>query len=81
MKFMSIEIPELSKTELGLRRLLFYSHLHTCQTYSDDGEMQDSSCMIDFLRDDVEEIETRISERNWLRYTESSKGDDSEEHF
>ncbi len=40
-----------------LRKLLWLHHGHGVYLYGDDGEMQCSSCMIDFKRDPINKIE------------------------
>ncbi|MGD2065569.1 MAG: hypothetical protein PVI43_00180 [Candidatus Bathyarchaeota archaeon] len=80
-KLMGGKFPDIPETELELRRILFLCHSASCQTYYDDGELQDHTCNIDFLRDSVEEIQRRLNEQALLRYTEQLEGDSSEEHF
>ncbi len=59
----SVSIP---KTERKLRELLFAEH--SCAgKYGDDGERQCAECVIDFLRDPVDEIERKIQSRNFQR--------------
>lgn len=44
-----------------LRKLLWLQHGDgLCCLYPDDGEMQCNTCIIDFLRDPAEKIETRF---------------------
>ena len=43
-----------------LRKLLWLRHGCTNNLYGDDGEMQCNRCMIDFKRDSVETIESRL---------------------
>lgn len=47
--------------EKQLRKMLWLSHGCT-GLYGDDGEMQCGSCLIDFRRDDVQEIEARFQQ-------------------
>lgn len=48
--------------ELLLREMLWLTHKnHGSYLYGDDGEMQCSKCMIDFLRDPVNEINRKLS--------------------
>ncbi len=62
----TVPIPE---TERKLRELLFAEH--SCAgKYGDDGERQCAECVIDFLRDPVDEIERKIQSRNFQRMTE-----------
>jgi hypothetical protein len=63
--------PKLSKEEQTLRQLLWLHHgcPHSA-LYGDDGEMQCSHCMIDFLRLDPKEIEYKIYNINMKKYIE-----------
>ena len=49
-----------------LRKLLWLNHGCT-SLYGDDGEMQCASCMIDFKRVPVEEIEQKFT-RSWMDF-------------
>lgn len=61
---------ELVQENQTLRRLLWSAH--PCKgKYGDDGEMQCGECVIDFRRDEIEEIENKIQQRG-LRVLEES---------
>ena len=61
---------KLKQENARLRELLWFNHGHTDSPmlYGDDGEMQCNTCMIDFKRDSVEEIERKIIEYNQRMY-------------
>ena len=75
------DFPPTSGEELTLRRLLFMSHYGRCNTYCDDGELQDSSCGIDFRRDSAQEIDNAMGVVSLQRYITALAGDQSEEHY
>jgi len=53
---LSLQVQRLREENNHLRRLLWIRH--GCTTlYGDDGEMQCSTCQIDFLRDKPQDIE------------------------
>ena len=59
---------------LLLRKLLWLRHgCPPHALYGDDGEMQCSACMIDFLRDSPDKIEQRFMEINQPRLAEFLK--------
>lgn len=58
-----VALQDLKKENATLRRLLWQEHPHTAK-YGDDGELQCNapSCLIDFKRDLVENIETKVDQ-------------------
>ena len=64
----------MDSNEMILRKLLWLRH--GCPShvlYGDDGELQCSACMIDFLRDSAEQIEKRFFEIGMKEYMKSQK--------
>ncbi len=47
----------LRESEMMLRRLLWEHHASGHGLYGDDGEMQCNTCLLDFKRDSIDEIE------------------------
>jgi hypothetical protein len=50
----------MTKDEQILREMLWLHHGVIHMLYGDDGEMQCNTCMIDFVRDSVEQISYRF---------------------
>ena len=58
--------PDLARENYKLRMMLFMAHgvVGKHCLYGDDGERHCNTCMIDFVRDSVDEIERKIHEYN-----------------
>ena len=66
--------PSWSDDEWHLRRLLSLRHMSEhCYLYDDDGEMHCHTCDVDFKRDSVEEIDTRLSALALARFAEQQQ--------
>ena len=64
--------------ELELRQMLAFAYSGH-HLYCDDGELQDNRWpLIDFMRDSVQEIHNKITERGILAYQAMLKGETTE---
>lgn len=64
-----------SSSNREIRKLLWLRHGCPIQAlYGDDGEMQCSICLVDFLRDSVEDIESKFLRAKWEEPVPELKG-------
>ena len=73
---------KLPKEEQTLRKLLWLNHNtdHFPILYGDDGEMQCSTCEIDFCRMTAQEIEDKIIYNSMKKYIDNSKPTEKDDH-
>jgi hypothetical protein len=62
----------MGHVEIELRKILAFSHRHSATMYFDDGEMQCSTCDIDFKRDSPEVIYSQMHKQALKEFNERS---------